>query len=199
MSRDKRAQRLQMNRRRRELVQSDAYRLRQAADWPITSCLLSERWTEPESLIQIVLTRMKPATDRADKLAVGVYLLDPACLGLKNTFVDFPTPAERREILGHIESADPLAAIDPGIAVGLIRRSIDYARSLGFEPQQDFRNSELLLSGVEPADVSGQLRLGGLDGKPHYIQGPEDDVDSIINRLTARLGPDGFNYTLHLE
>jgi hypothetical protein len=185
-----------MQRRRQDLVQSEAYQFSRAAQWPVSSCLISEDWAQPQVLIQIILTRGRPDAPPGRNLAVGVYLVDPACLGLKNTYGGMMDAQQRREMLEHIGMTAALCEIEPGVAVGIIRAAIAYAEALGFPPQADFRETQALLAGVPPADVSGRLRLGGENGKPFYITGPEDDAEAILRRLTAKLGPDGFDYAV---
>jgi hypothetical protein len=185
-----------MRRRRQELVRTDDFQFERAAAWPISSCLISENWTDQEVLVQIILTRAAPKASSERCLAVGVYLVDPACLGLKNTFGKIVTAIERRELIDTIGRTTTLREADAGIAAGIIRAGIDYAAKLGFEPQSDFRTTHCLVASIPPVDVSGRLKLGGPEGKPRYISGPEDDVDAILQRLTARLGPDGFDYVL---
>jgi len=196
MSRDKRALRSRVVRRRRATVHSSDFQLRHAADWPISSCLISETWTEPEQLIQIVLTRARAGAGSGEKMAVGVYLVDPACLGLKNTYGKMMAGRERQEMLECIGMTAHMVEVEPGIAAGVIRAGIAYAADCGIEPQADFAETHHLVAGIPPLDVAGRLRLGGEDGKPLYIVGPEDDVDAIIRRLTAKLGTEGFDYAL---
>jgi hypothetical protein len=185
-----------MERHRHALVESPGFQLRRAADWPITSCLISENWTEPAVLIQIILTRARADAPADAPLAVGVYLVDPACLGLKNTYGMLMAAWKRREMIEQIGSTAVLVEVEPGIAAGIIRGAIDYAAGLGFPPQADFEDTHHLVANIPPADVSGHLHLGGEDGKPLYIIGPEDDAEAIVRKLTAKLGPDGFNYMM---
>ena len=62
------------------------------------------------------------------------------------------------------------------IAAGIICAGIDYAAKPGFSPHADFRTTQVLIGSIQPADVCGRLKLGGPDGKPLYIAGPEDDA-----------------------
>ena len=52
---------------------------------------------------------------------------------------------------------------------------------------------------VEASATSFQF---GKDGKPFYMSGPYDTparIDRIMRALTARVGPDGFDYVVGLD
>src|ERR1700676_356407 len=74
--------------------------LRPAAHWPVLGCLVSEGWDEQSELpmlTNVVVARQSPR----DSVAAAVFLVDLACLGVKNAMGrTFGSRAEyQREVL----------------------------------------------------------------------------------------------------
>ena len=68
--------------------------------------------------------------------------------------------------------------------------TVHYAQSLGFAPHRDFRPARLLLAGIDPSLCPDELEFGK-DGKPLYIQGPNESLDQvrlITSSISARDG-----------
>jgi hypothetical protein len=51
-----------------------------AGQWPLLECWLTEEWQDVRQIVQILVARRGPR----DEIAVGVFLVDLGCLGLKN-------------------------------------------------------------------------------------------------------------------
>jgi hypothetical protein len=170
--------------------------IRTAGTFPIIDCLISRDWQQDTTqLTQIIVARQQPN----QAVVFGVYLLDRACLGLKNTFcnADFPPARYRHEVVAHVASATPLEKCPPELAHQLIYQSIDYAAQFGFKPQKDFKWSQFILErrGVlpEPYDLTF-----GKHGKPYFVAGPYDNVQAILAKLEATAGHDNYVYVVPL-
>src|SRR5712692_6543325 len=79
--------------------------LRTAPEWPLLECLVSRGWNKTSdgpNLTQIVVARQAPT----GKIAAGVFLVDLACLGVKNAFAKvFPSRAAyQQELISDIEA-----------------------------------------------------------------------------------------------
>lgn len=75
----------------------------------------------------------------------------------------------------------------------MVTQAVAYAQNLGFDPHPDFEVARHVL-GEKGEDCKERVfKFGGPDGKPLFMAGPEDDPQAIIDKLTARLGKDGFN------
>ena len=194
MARDKRAARLKQKKRRQRLVTSPSGRLRAAMTWPPNSCLMSASWAERGQLVQIVVTRARRADDPHSDCAIGVFLVDLGCLGVKNAFAKAVTAAQRREVVAKIEQNARMTEVSPDLALKVIRAGIDYAADLGFDPNPDAHLALLLLHDADPAAATETVPLGGDDGRPLYIAGPNDNPGQIMRQLEARSGPEGFGY-----
>ena len=194
MARDKRALRLKQKKRRRQLAQSRTGQVDFAAAWPLTSCVMSDDWDQYGTLVQIAVTRTRRPDDPHSDCAVGVFLVDPGCLGVKDGFAKIATRAERREIIEGISRMSPLSEVSPDLAMKVIRDATVYAADLGFAPHPDARAPLTLLHDADPSAATEEVPLGSDDGKPFYVSGPNDDAGKICRQLQARLGPDGFHY-----
>jgi hypothetical protein len=159
--------------------------------------MVSQGWDVqegPPPLVQVVLTRTQAGNDHTGRMAIALYLVDPGCLGVKNTFGQFCTADQRQRIITGAAKMVRLVEEDAAIAAMIIGQSIDYAAKLGFAPHPDFRHTQLMLTGIEPAGDTHRLRLGGPEGKPWFVPGPDDDPAKIMRQLTERLGVNGFHY-----
>lgn len=141
--------------------------------------------------VLVVRTRTEDSTD------IGVFLVDVWCLGVKDVFCDFDLPIG--STAEAIEERLPEAMrepIHPACAKKLIDGAIAYAERLGFAPHRDFRKARKVLSGLDASLCPNEFTFGR-DGKPCFVQGPDDSderVDRILAMLTARCGEEGFEF-----
>jgi len=170
--------------------------LRRARTCPLLECLISRDWQEDTTqLTQIIVARQQPN----QAVVYGAYLLDRACLGLKNTVCDanYSLVDFRQLVVAHLSASTPLQPCPPELAHQLIYQSIDYAAQFGFKPQKDFKWSHLVLDarGVLPEPY--QLTFGK-NGKPFFVAGPYDNVQAILAKLQATAGPGNYEYVVPL-
>jgi hypothetical protein len=170
--------------------------IRRARAFPILECLISRDWQKDTAqLTQLIVAREQPN----HAIAFGVYLLDRACLGLKNTFcnADYSLARYRQEVIPNVDDTTPLEKCPPDLAHQLIYQSIDYAAQFGFKPQKDFKWSQFILEprGVLPEPYSLTF---GKNGKPFFVAGPYDNVQAILAKLEATAGPDNYVYVVPL-
>ncbi|MEM7531774.1 MAG: hypothetical protein AAF639_06345 [Chloroflexota bacterium] len=167
--------------------------LSRAKSWPVENIWISAHWPEPELLTQIIFTRRGPN----GHLALGNVLIDKACLGVKNAYGRIVGDYEYQETLTTMKAQQPMIQIDDiNLVAKLIRDSVAYARECGLRPNKDLRLAMSVLGDADPDASDVEIRLGGHDGKPHFITGPYDDINRIVNTLTRHLGADGFNVTV---
>jgi hypothetical protein len=76
------------------------------------------------------------------------------------------------------------------LARHLVFGATEYARALGFEPVPGF---EKTIDHLGP--WAGPSAIGfGRDGKPFFIQGPNDNASRITNTLERSAGRDNFQF-----
>ena len=171
--------------------------IREAGQWPLLECLIPEEWQDTKNILQIVVARRSPQ----GQVAAGVFLVDLACLGVKDGFpAVFPSQREyeqrlRRQVTGR----QKMMRADLNLAAKIIREATEYAARLGFRVHPDAVEAMPILGDANPDACDVPIPLGGPDGKPMYIAGPYDNVRAIMNRLLRTLGPGGFSYLVPLE
>ncbi|MFC4011659.1 helix-turn-helix domain-containing protein [Nonomuraea purpurea] len=127
-----------------------------------------------------------------DRMSVSGYLVDAYCLGAKNAIgpdvLDDRELARFREFFFGEYQGWQEAPIE--LARHLVFGSVDYARGLGFEPHDDFAPASEVLGKWE-----GESAITfGREGKPFYVQGPDDDAAKVLRTLRRTLGDDEFDY-----
>jgi len=130
---------------------------------------------------------------RHGKVSVCGYLADLYCLGVKNALG--PEIMDDLGLRGFVRDffagydGDPLEA-PIELAREVVLGSVEYARSLGFDPHPDFAAAEGHLgSWAGPGTITF-----GKDGKPLYISGPYDDPRPVIRTLERTVGRGNFEF-----
>ena len=190
------ARRKQKRAKRRAPSTSPRALLRTSGDWPLYECLVAKNWQRPEEITQILVARRSPS----GQIAVGAFLVDLGCLGVKNAFASlFNSRWEyERELRRPMTQRQAMIPVDLNLAAKIIREAIAYAQELGFKPHPDYRDAMLVLGDADPDACDVPIPLGR-DGKPFYIAGPYDNVDRIMNKLMRKLGPDGFHFIIPIS
>lgn len=155
-------------------------RLRHAEKWPIVQALVGAKlWKEGIGYLAIA------RQEAEGRLVFGAYLVDAYCLGVKNAFWNAGPPGDFKELLQKMEQTQTMVAISPACLVKIVEGAVEYARSFGFPPHPDYRHAALLLSGIDPKACTHEFTFGR-DGKPFYIQGPNESpamASAIMQRI----------------
>jgi hypothetical protein len=161
-----------------------------ASGWPVYDVLLSRGWDQEGALSGVLIARRSPSSG---KVAAGSFLVDLGCLGVKSAQVKlFKSAAEYAAGLrAHVMSVQPMAPADFNLAVKIIRTGLAYAARLGFKPDPVYAQAEPLLAGAD-LDAAPPVRVGGPEGKPFFINGPNDDVAKVIAQLRRAVGDGNF-------
>ncbi len=164
-----------------------------ALDWPVLGCWVNEEWEDPKFINQVVVARQDPDSG---EVAAASYLVDRACLGVKNAMYDaFPNSEVFADnMLSIMEAAQVLVKIDFKRAAAIVKAGLEFAEELGFKPHKDYKVASILLKDAEVEELKDEIPVGGPDGKPYFIAGPYDNVDKIMQKLLNKLGPGGFYY-----
>lgn len=155
-------------------------------------------WRDPgaedgtEGLLTVLVARRRR---HRRKIMACTYLVDAYCLGVKNAMG--PDEMDDRGlhsfagIAFSAYSAPPVSApID--LVCDLVLGAVEYARELGFEPHPDFEQARPHLG---PWEGPGTITLG-CNGKPYYINGPDEDPDYVLRTLRRTVGDRGFGHTV---
>ena len=161
-----------------------------AAAAPLRACLVQDSVFQ-SGVGMVFLARKIGAGD----LALGGFLVDAYCLGVKDAMFQELDEGEMEELLDGAAATSPLAPVDPPYARKLLRDDAAYARSLGLPPHPDYASVELLFGDVaaDACDVEFEF---GHEGRSLYVPGPTESPTQIrrrTDRLRRRLGDDGFD------
>ncbi len=168
-----------------------AHDVRRAAAAPVHDCLVQESIFE--SGVGMVFLIRKTG---ANSFALGGFLVDAYCLGVKDAMFREVDETEMEALLDGVEATDPLTAVDLPYARKLLRDAAAYAQSLGLPPHPDYAAVEPLFgeANADACDVQFQF---GYEGRPLYVPGPTESPTQIrrrLDRLRRKLGDDGFDF-----
>jgi tetratricopeptide (TPR) repeat protein len=159
---------------------SDRELLTRVAELPVGSCYCNETWQEG-GLAQVVVLRKVPD----GTYFAGAYLVDVFCLGVKNAT---SVRLEDSDVGSFLDSCPGgLRGTPYEDARSLILGAIEFARRFGFEPHESWASSSAI---VEPDRPFNRVFEFGKDGQPFYTQGPDDDVQKIMNKLAPLIAED---------
>jgi hypothetical protein len=136
--------------------------------------------------------------ERASRATVCGFLVDVYCLGVKHVTGPIrmgagSIEAYRRQFFSAFD--DPPVPVPVGLAQHVVHGAVAYARTLGFEPPEDFGPAAAYLGA--PAEPT-PIRFGR-DGSPFYISGPYDDPHAVVMTLETTAGPGNYDYIVHVE
>jgi hypothetical protein len=133
---------------------------------------------------------------------VGVFLLDVYCLGVKDAMYEWLSPAEYEErLLAGLFKVTGKEPLDLPTARKLVEAAAAYAESIGFAPHQDYRKARRVFGGINSAESAATFTFGK-DGKPFYIQGPNETPlrrQQILHTLRTRCGEGKYEYLVLAE
>jgi hypothetical protein len=130
------------------------------------------------------------------RIALGAFLLDIFCLGVKDAFVAIVSRDEYAKRLRSWSTAENLQPTQPACFRKLVEGGVAYAHELGFNPHADYDVARHIFGDVQAAACPTHFEYGH-DGKPFYISGPHEtatQVRAILDHLERRLGPGKFDF-----
>lgn len=130
------------------------------------------------------------------RVALGAFLLDVFCLGVKNAFFATVTRDEYAKRVRSWSAAESLQPMDPACFRKLVEGGVAYAHELGFDPNVDYAVAHQIFGDVQGTACPTRFEYGH-EGKPFYISGPHEtaaQARTIVEHLQQRLGPGNFDY-----
>ena len=191
------ARRAAKRKAKKKTTQSRRAAWQRPGEWPLLECLIATDWRNTRQISHIVVARKAPTGD----VAVGCFLVDLACLGIKNVLTKkFPSEdTYQQEFRTSLIDAQPMENCDLNLAAKVIDEAIQYARSLGFAPHRDASRAFEVLGKAKPQDCAETVPLGGENGKPLYVGGPYDDERRILQILERNVGEGNFDYVVSAD
>ncbi|HHJ38652.1 MAG: hypothetical protein AXA67_04230 [Methylothermaceae bacteria B42] len=169
-------------------------------EYPIMECLMGDS-LQKVGMGSVLLARETPYAE----VAVSAFVVDIYCLGVKEAFFTVMKKADYisklKPLLTKTDEDQAIREVDPCCARKLLQGAQAYAESLGFEPADDYWRAEKLFGDADAASCETEFEYGR-EGKPCYIQGPNDDMKTVryvLQRLQERFGEDGFDYVIEID
>ncbi|MGM9455237.1 hypothetical protein ACTAZI_18100 [Legionella bozemanae] len=155
------------------------------SQWPLHECWVPiELWET--GIGQVIVSRK----GSLGAIAVGMYLLDVFCLGIKDCFVRLTDASGYKELLEQVNMfTGELKRVESSYASTLIYKAKEFAMQFGFKPHNDFLKAHWMLKNISMDETL--LFTFGKNNKPFYMQGPNEspaDVRRIMHTLKTNLG-----------
>ena len=162
---------------------------------PIHACLMTTDLFAI-GIGHIVVARRLPSGE----IAAGHFMVDAQCLGVKGAIFSIQSVPAFDEVVRKLNDPYALRPVEPAYAMILIERSVDYAESIGFQPQAAYHEAAVVLGDINPDACTEEFTFGR-DGKPFYVSGPRDSVQMralILATLQARCGDGNYDYLVNV-
>ncbi len=171
--------------------------LRNAGSWPLLECIINAEWEETTQITQLIVARRSPTGN----IAVGVCLIDLACLGVKSAYgnIFVSEPEYRQGLRADLTSRQTMVEIELDCAAKIVQEAVGYAKKLGFRPDKDIKQALAVMGETHPEQCDTIVPLGGPEGKPLFIAGPYDNSDRIIRILERKVGSGNYDYMLPIS
>lgn len=178
----------------RQETQEYARRMQEMATAPILHCRASTAILQ-QGMGQVLISRKLSS----GMVAVGCFLVDSYCLGVKDAFMLIGTRAQYNEkfLEGWIRQEKTIK-MRPACARKLIEGAVQYAEDLGFSPHADYRDAKRIFGELDVEDCRKEFTFGK-DGKPFFVAGPYDSparCERIIRTLDQHCGPGHYHYLM---
>ena len=130
------------------------------------------------------------------RVAVGCFLLDVFCLGVKNALMSTMPRDEYARRRRNWSTAETLQPVSAACFRKLVEGGVAYARDLGFSPHRDYAEASQVFGEVETTACPTRFEYGH-EGKPFYVSGPHEtarQVEAIVEQLEQRKGAGNYHY-----
>ena len=140
------------------------------------ACYVNEGWQDI-SLAQVVFTRHRGDGD----LLFASFIVDLAARGVKDSAVlTCMSPSAFAERLA--TSPSPMERISFDCGARIVETGVAYAASLGIAPHPDWDLGRAIYADANPSACTLEVPCG-VDGKPMFISGPNDNLDAVLGSL----------------
>ncbi|MDD4645941.1 MAG: hypothetical protein PHY99_08130 [Bacteroidales bacterium] len=158
-----------------------------ARNLTIGDCWITADWEETREG-NILVTRRH----NQGGITFGIYLIDLALLGLKDTFYQFNMPpSEFDDFIRQYTEEGSSVKIDYTLVHNIIYGAIEYAEEYGFRPHKDFSVTQYILE--EDTEEIPLIELEfGEDGLPTVFTSTEEPRIAEIRQLERLVGKGNF-------
>ncbi|MCM1110944.1 MAG: DUF1186 family protein [Clostridium sp.] len=174
-------------------ISPERYMREKARTLPIGKCYITSGWKE-SGISQIIVTRVRPSGN----LAVGLFLVDTFCVGVKDaTYYANMYESDFEDLLERLESGAGLEEISYNEAHNIIYGAIEFAEEGGIQPAKDFKTAGYILE-EDTDDIPLIEYEFGKDGKHFLFINSDKREMPYFRQLKKTLGDD-FHYVMSNE
>ena len=192
----KRKQKKNKARAEKARITDQRSQLHNLPEWPIVGAYAPFHSRDEYTMQYALIVRQCPN----GKVAVGAFLIDILCLGVKDCFLKVIPSYQLSELLGKIETTVPMDEVSPSYIATLVHEAVEYSRSLGLNPRGDYLAVKKFLEGI-PLDPSLSFTFGE-NGQPVYVAGPNDSPEfsnAVLATLNNTVGEDNYKFVVPME
>ncbi|MDR0795960.1 MAG: hypothetical protein LBE79_07935 [Tannerella sp.] len=185
---------------KQQLLSPENYIRQKSRNLPIDRCYINRDWKKAQ-ICNIIVIR-KHASGNVTSCN---YLVDLACLGIKDSGYKFNRPADETDNMINAGKDDGLEfkEVPYELVHNIIHSALEYAEDYGFKPHKDFTSITSYFLEEDTDDIPLQhIACGGNDGNPLYVNtGFESParVKQILAQLDQTAGNGNYHYILHLN
>jgi hypothetical protein len=168
-----------------------AFEIATASNAPIHEALVPAKLFEV-GIGNLFFSRLLPD----GRVAVGCFLLDVFCLGVKNAFMSIMAGDKYAQRRGNWSPTETLQPMPPACFRKLVEGGVAYAHELGFSPHRDYALASRIFGDVDSTACSTRFEYGQ-EGKPFYVSGPHEtarQIEAIVEQLERRKGAGNYHY-----
>jgi hypothetical protein len=156
---------------------------------PLFGCWIADDY-ESEGISPIFIVRQHPD---AGRLVIASFMCDIFCLGVKDVLFEPNTTEGRLDFLLDMQPQD-MDEISYESAREIILGAVKYAGSLGFTPNAGYEKAKHIIEYEKPFRY--KAKDYGVDGRPFYVTGPNDNYEQVFATLEKNVGKGNFEYEI---
>jgi len=182
--------------RERHSLSSIAGQVQAAAKGAIVSCMVSDSLFENDVNIGIVLINRKLPDGR---IVCVWFLIDTMCLGVKDHHALTGYPADMNEYIEQLKGRQPQRIVSPSFARKFVESAVAYAAQFDLQPVAGYSKLAAIWGDIDPSECSEEFEFGDENGRPRYINGPDDSPSfqaEVIERLERTAGKGNFDFVV---
>jgi len=161
----------------------------------IFECRVNDDWKD-NGIANVIVARKHTNGN----VTVAIYLVDLYCLGVKDTMYMFNIDENKyREKLHNFPGGNVLSEIDYTLAHNIVFAAIEFAGDYGFSPHKTFTSLTKYILEEDTDEIELIEIECGLDGKPSFFEGPNDNsatVSRILKQLERTAGKGNYDFTM---
>lgn len=166
-----------------QMLSPENYIRQKARTLPIYECRINAGW-ETSKMAHLIVARQHTNGN----LTTGLYLIDLACLGVKDTFWHFNSSMSNYlELLEQFkDQEEDFIQIDYNLAHNIVFAAIEFAELYNFKPHKDFTSTSRFILEEDTDDIPLIEIDCGVEGLPAYIFSLQE-IDAKDRQVIAHL------------